>query len=532
MTITYKPWDSVELSTTTNRTDTIILNGTKRNTINTLFPTINIKQYGAVGDGVTNDTNAIQNAINAAISVNGCVIIPQGNFITSDSINITDTVLICGEGGTITQTGSTKKTFNVTGDNVTIEGIKFVGLGEEDPWGSTSHNGVAGIYVTSAEGVIIRNNKFTNHAGGSIFLDGTSPKCKVINNIIIGMGSPTIEAGDNGSDAGIIYSGTGSLDKDDLIIANNDISNHAFGIIGVRSNGVIINNNTIHDIPGQHGVYISNPKELSITGNVVRNTQQTGIRVGNSTGADIDYAVTISGNTISEVSQQVGATSTAIHVHQGTVGYYMTNISITGNNIYDSGYTGMEIRGTRNALISGNRISTTTYFGLQMFRADGAVIGNSFYRTDVCAMYLYPGASGCSISVDGAVLIDCPTYNTQTTPFYKSSIYTSDAASPDNGRIYFGNIQVRMQEDLKPANYDSVIESAANSQVIITGPILQEVGADPDWVGSVNYEYNKIPSGADDDMPDGSLFYGTDHGNVLCSKNYGGVVSIVSVSSP
>lgn len=51
---------------------------------------LNVKDYGAVGDGTTNDTVAFQNAINRAIALNGCTIyIPPGQYRITGTLNIT-----------------------------------------------------------------------------------------------------------------------------------------------------------------------------------------------------------------------------------------------------------------------------------------------------------------------------------------------------------------------------------------------------------------------------------------------------------
>ena len=44
----------------------------------------NVKNYGAAGDGTTDDTTAIQNAINAMPNTGGVVFLPPGTYkITS-----------------------------------------------------------------------------------------------------------------------------------------------------------------------------------------------------------------------------------------------------------------------------------------------------------------------------------------------------------------------------------------------------------------------------------------------------------------
>ncbi len=67
---------------------------------------INVKSYGAKGDGITDDTTAIQNAINAAGTANGrAVYIPAGTYLTRNTITIPRTangIRITGAGSRAT----------------------------------------------------------------------------------------------------------------------------------------------------------------------------------------------------------------------------------------------------------------------------------------------------------------------------------------------------------------------------------------------------------------------------------------------
>jgi len=61
---------------------------------------VSVKDFGAVGDGVTDDTAAIQAAIDsrAVINAGGAVYFPNGNYVVSSTINLTATgTLLIGE---------------------------------------------------------------------------------------------------------------------------------------------------------------------------------------------------------------------------------------------------------------------------------------------------------------------------------------------------------------------------------------------------------------------------------------------------
>lgn len=65
----------------------------------TALLSINVKSYGAVGDGSTDDTSAIQDAIDDVPSVGGSIYFPAGRYRVTSTLTITGkTVSICGDG--------------------------------------------------------------------------------------------------------------------------------------------------------------------------------------------------------------------------------------------------------------------------------------------------------------------------------------------------------------------------------------------------------------------------------------------------
>ena len=87
---------------------------------------INVRSYGAVGDGSTDDTTAIQSAITDASINSGTLFIPKGyTFRITENISTAANLHIFGGGTIITDVSGNGLTF--TGDSVVIEDITFDG---------------------------------------------------------------------------------------------------------------------------------------------------------------------------------------------------------------------------------------------------------------------------------------------------------------------------------------------------------------------------------------------------------------------
>jgi len=82
-----------------------------------LQESISVKDFGAVGDGVTDDTNSIQNALAYLNSTNngGTLYFPPGNYVTTKALQLRRGVIIKGAGlvaTTITRTNLTPETID------------------------------------------------------------------------------------------------------------------------------------------------------------------------------------------------------------------------------------------------------------------------------------------------------------------------------------------------------------------------------------------------------------------------------------
>jgi hypothetical protein len=101
---------------------------------------ISVKDFGAVGDGVTNDTTAIQNAVNFGITNGNAVYFPAGDYNVTNQITINGSVKLYGTTFLATNavqnhfgsriyinflTSTATSCFYVTYNGVQIEGLQF-----------------------------------------------------------------------------------------------------------------------------------------------------------------------------------------------------------------------------------------------------------------------------------------------------------------------------------------------------------------------------------------------------------------------
>ena len=92
---------------------------------------INVKDYGATGDGVTDDTAAIQAAVDAAAG-SASVLFPAGVYKLTSTVEVPATSHLVGQPGaeikyTTTGPDSPQSAFTITGSDVTIEDLTITG---------------------------------------------------------------------------------------------------------------------------------------------------------------------------------------------------------------------------------------------------------------------------------------------------------------------------------------------------------------------------------------------------------------------
>lgn len=90
---------------------------------------LSVKDFGAVGDGVTNDTAAIQATIAAIPATGGAIYFPPGTYIVNAECAVSNPTRLYGDGPNISiinNTSTTANTIKINVANCEIDGLGFI----------------------------------------------------------------------------------------------------------------------------------------------------------------------------------------------------------------------------------------------------------------------------------------------------------------------------------------------------------------------------------------------------------------------
>lgn len=331
----------------------------------------NVKSFGAVGDGVTNDTNAIQNAFNTASSTCGTVYLPQGVYATT-LLQLRNCVSIkgAGIGSTIIKPSAAignNPVFNYqTGmgstsplTDVTISDLEFDG--SDVPVAPTSTFKKA-IYIVYSERLILQNiyaHNFPSTCIGPDFMHGG-----IINNIYVSeCGVPGTNPGHNGLGIGV-----GGQTDEPLLISNIQAWNNA-------NNGVLLE--YVPDTP-------TNPYTAHniLLNNIVSYGNARGFRVSGASNVSINNC-SIHDNTDHGMYYQ----------NFGSLSAPDEDIKITNCYIYDNGDSGVEMITYEplnyNPIITNNHIFNNTNYGIYTGGNGANISNNVVYNNTKTGIYYY-----------------------------------------------------------------------------------------------------------------------------------------------
>lgn len=319
-----------------------------------LFATIahaqkSVRELGAIGNGVADDSAAIQRAINQAQISGGTVYLPSGTYKITNALKITGAVRLAGDGyRTIIAPAADIDGIDInTAQPVIIERLYI-------KYASQAKSGTAGIYINgpSPQGntsSVFRDLQILNAFDGMNFIAGTA--WVVDNAKIEDFGNVGIQvANDKNNDAG------------DNTIVNSYIQDANYthiGIYYVSSSALRVVNNKLLNC--KYGVLYSLPEGsvqgMSIfTNNSFDGMTEAAISI-NRQGSSGTTGRVVIGNNIFNLAAR------GVLIPQDPKGQWLSDVSIVGNIYYDFGKPEnvfATINSTNNFVIANNVLHSTT----------------------------------------------------------------------------------------------------------------------------------------------------------------------------
>lgn len=362
--------------------------------------TINVKTFGAVGDGVTDDTDAIQNALNDT-SV-GCLLFPKGTYlINAGGLTGVSNKMWQGEGVGVTiiriSAAPTLDFIYFNGKtNFGFDGITFDGNDKLTNLGGGHYpNLLPCIHISGCNRFFVRNCEFIKFTTIG-FLANVSNTMSIEHNIVTRTTAST-GAGMTAGNFGIGISGTGTIDASnayDFVIDGNVCTNCQISVSG--HDGAIVNNvisgwgfsagiNT-QSLASNHSLYIAGNKCFNSNQavdspggyfpagieNWARNSVITGnICYGNyGSGIDNGASDTVIANNNCYNNGNGGAGAGGITLYGQDATFKASNCIIEGNRCTD----------TRAGGAKTQAYGLFEHTGIATFSATGNVIGVNHFE--------------------------------------------------------------------------------------------------------------------------------------------------------
>lgn len=345
---------------------------------------VNVKDFGAIGDGVTDDSSAIVSAL-AAVASGGTVYFPAGTYYISSNININQSNLTIEGNGIAKITHDTTASFDgllrLNGDRITIRGMKI-----ENTYTAGTVLQI-GIELEGSEHITIENCYFKNfrycilgratstHVNVIGCRFDTEPQgltACVINGEYVNISNNHVEAF---GDTGLGVQGSAKY----AMISNNVLqSRPSYSSLGIiveeDAENVIISNNILDgkyngtaNSGVQTGIRIADnatdisPRNVIVTGNMVTNCEDYGISLVNTNNYVEERGITGITNADPAVVTSNGAHGLSdgdIITIKGATGMTEVNsrtfkINVTGGDTFQLLQTNSTNYGTYNASSGG-----------------------------------------------------------------------------------------------------------------------------------------------------------------------------------
>jgi hypothetical protein len=355
---------------------------------------VNVLDYGAKGDGSTDDTTAIQAAVNSGSSA---VYFPDGTYFINavslpSNVRLFGDATIKGDLGTSVPSGHSysKKLFTASNkSNIVFDGLKFDGgiVGEigSTEFTATDPDSLESLLeLSSCNKVILKGCEFNNFNAQATATGTRNQKAK--KGVVYILDCQNVEIFECKLGNNVYIEGFVVLDSSDIVVRNNysyqDDDNKRvsspLAITGADTENVIVADNLFIGHGGS-GVNIWGSNNFKITGNTFKGP---GIDFSNEGGYSVSQNprnITINNNTVDLTGWSSYPSSSVGYgvLVKGDVNFPAKGVLVSGNHVVSCKFSMLADR-CIDARVESNRIinpwGTTAGAGLGIATTDSTFV--------------------------------------------------------------------------------------------------------------------------------------------------------------
>lgn len=431
---------------TTTPTHSLEVAGTiETNDFITKGPVHDVRAYGAVGDGTTDDTAAIQSAINAIDTAGGGVVfIPKGTYKITSALSGVSNITLLGSGRNQSiikikdSYSNNTNCLNFSGkSNITISHLTFDGnLANQGIVATTDNKQIAVSFADGSSNININDCHFKDWGKDGIYL-GNANKVNIHNNFF-----------ENSRRIGVII-----IRASQVTISNNQFFDG-------KNQTNVVSNDAIRYEPNNASDYCEN---VTISGNVIKD-MQGGVVLYDGAGGSIEYGINVSNNIFDTITNKAGI-----------VVYYISGANISNNSFKSCGKNSVSSVSTNGGAVSADRspqinisdnyIETCTGYYASIYVGTGSrgakVCRNTFSLDDRSAIYIsymygsltqrliadnvcITGGQGAANTYPAIQIVNTATHNGDSDIIKDNIIATSDTSGYSSGIVtdYMANGEI------------------------------------------------------------------------------------------
>lgn len=352
----------------------------------------NVRQYGAAGDGVTDDSAAIQKALTACrVAGGGTVHVPAGTYIIGEILQIGSNTHLKGDGkgvstirvidnmdplpigpspqGPLAGITALQVWNELPASDIAVEDLTFDGneAGNTSIGGAFTSGLSPCIRLDQVDKLLIRNCEFINSILYNIWLNACT-RFAVVNNTILSGQNATLGYNDQDGvhitnsqygvvQGNIIDTGTNWGVGDDAVFLQSlsSANSGGYGLYGNAAGGggpnptsnVAVTGNIIRSAARGCAMACNGPtatvSNVTISGNTIWATLSDGIMLTQDTGGTggVNRNITIAGNTICNTDNETGGSNAGITLmapwQQSATGAGWQDVAISDNTFVGFG---------------------------------------------------------------------------------------------------------------------------------------------------------------------------------------------------